>query len=133
MPFAGIVPSLSGSRPALDRMIGRRVERSALGEQARTRDMVELKPDSLRVTEGERVVARRPRPLLRRPDDVGADLLHELVDAVDVLTAPRAKAQMIEPGPGLDMGDIGMLGIGFPDRHRRAPANVVDEEVRARR
>ena len=40
---------------------------------------------------------------------------------------------MIEPGPGLDMGDIDMLGIRFPNRHRSAPANVVDEEIRAGR
>src|SRR5918992_2041950 len=106
-------------------MVGRRVERGALGEQARTRDVVELKSDALRVAERERVVARRPRPLLRRPDDVGPDLLKKLVDAVDVLTAPRTEAQMIEPGPGLDMGEMGMLGIRFRDRERRAPADVV--------
>jgi predicted dehydrogenase len=70
-----------------------------LGEQARTRDVIELKPDALQVAERERVAARRPGPLLRRPDDVGADLLQELVDAVDVLTVPSTHAQMVEPGP----------------------------------
>jgi hypothetical protein len=40
---------------------------------------------------------------------------------------------MIEPRTGLDMGDMGMVGIRFPDRHRRTPADVVDEEARPRR
>src|SRR5687768_13729942 len=79
--------SVSRSRAPLDRMVGRRVERGAFGEQAWTWDVVELESDALGVAERERVVPRRPRTLLRRPDDVGADLLQELVDAVDVLAA----------------------------------------------
>ena len=67
--------------------------------------MVELKPDPLGVEEGQRVVARGPRPLLRCADDASSELDQEGVDRVDVLARAGPKAEVVEAGRGLDVRD----------------------------
>jgi hypothetical protein len=54
-----------------------RVEGGALGEYACPGDVVELEPDAFWVSEGERVIARRPGPFLWRTHHVRAYALQK--------------------------------------------------------
>ena len=75
-----------------------RLQLHALGEQARPGHVVQLEPDALRVSEGDRVIARRPGAFLGRAHDVRADVLQKRVEGVHVLAPPGPEAQVVDPG-----------------------------------
>src|SRR3979490_341212 len=56
-----------------------------LAQQPLPRHMIELEPDTVRVLEQNRIIARRPLILARGADDVGVERAEETVQFVDVV------------------------------------------------
>src|SRR5262249_2067936 len=66
-------------------------------EVALARHVVHLDPDSLGILEQHGVVSRREPAFLRRMHDLRAQLVDgEAMDRIDVLTGPRAEAQVVQ-------------------------------------
>src|SRR3990172_13306852 len=85
-------------------------------------DEVHREADSVRVLEEHRVVAGRPRALLGRVHDPGADLPREDVHGVDVLAGARAEAHVVEPHAALvEAFARATLGRGAPAQGRAPP------------
>jgi hypothetical protein len=61
------------------------------GQQTLTRNMVELKPDTIGIFEQQRIVSRRPTILTRLPNDPGIDRAQESVQLIDIGTLPARK------------------------------------------
>ena len=107
-----------GARASRLDVVADGVEASLVGEEALSRDVVHLEPDAVGVLEQHRVVARRPRRVLRRMHDLGAHLAQVRVQAIDVLAGAGAEAEVVEPDPGLDEGSPGRAA---PPRARSRP------------
>jgi len=109
-----------------------RFEGGALGEYACPWDVVELEPDAFWVSEGERVIARRPWPFLWRTHDVRAYVLQKRVQGINVFASSGSEAQVVDAGCGLYVRGVDVLWIGAANSERGTTADVVDEVVGAR-
>src|SRR3954465_5994170 len=89
--------------------------------------MTDLDTDSVRVFEKHVVVAGRPISRLRAADDRRAQLPQELRCRVDVLAAPRAEAEMVQPDTRLDEGLAAVCLVAALDAERGAAAHPIGE------
>src|SRR5439155_856346 len=82
------------------RSLSPRTEAAAGAEVTLARHEVHLDADAVRILEEDGVVSRREAAVLRRVDDARlAELVdQETMDGVDVLAAPGAKAEVVQPG-----------------------------------
>src|SRR5881396_2710727 len=69
---------------------------ACLSQQPLPRHMVELQPDAIGILEQNRIVSRRPLILARRADDLGAELLEEAVQFIDVGALTGTEAEVMQ-------------------------------------
>jgi len=71
--------------------------RKPLREEPFSGDVVDLQADPIGVLKKYRIVARRPRAVFRRMDDMGTDAHEEVVHGVHIGALAGAEAHVVEP------------------------------------
>jgi hypothetical protein len=69
---------------------------SASPQQSLARYVIELKPDTIRIFEQQRIISGRPLILARRADDLHVERLQERVQFVDVGALAGTEAEMMQ-------------------------------------
>src|SRR6266571_3856339 len=87
--------------------------------------MIELKPDTVRVLEQNRIVSRRPLVLARGADDLCVERAEKGVQLIDVGALAGAEAEMVQADALLLERGALMLGRWRADPDRGASADAV--------
>jgi len=108
--------------------------RKALREEPFSGDVVDLQADPIGVLKKYRIVARRPRAVFRRMDDMGTDAHEEVVHGVHIGALAGAEAHVVEPDAELLEALVtpGVLGADDADGRPPAPARRVRPPLLAR-
>src|SRR5260370_21585725 len=94
-------------------------------QQPLARHMIELEPDTVRVFEQQRVIARRPLILARRANDLDVERTQKAMQLVDIGALAGAETQMMQADALLLERGTRVLRRRRADANRGASADAV--------